>query len=53
MMFRDNNYNSIQIQAFLNPDENINLIKSALLSSLYKKIKLQKQKTKTKMKKQM
>lgn len=42
MMFRDNNYNSIQIQAFLNPDENINLIKSALLSSLYKKIKLQK-----------
>lgn len=42
MIFRDKNYNSAKIQAFLNPDENISLIKSFLLKNLHKKIILQK-----------
>lgn len=42
MMFRDNKYNSVQIQAFLYPDENISIIKNFLLKNLRAKITFQK-----------
>jgi len=41
MMFRDKKYTAIQIQAFLIPNENIDLIKTFLLKRLRTNIKLQ------------
>lgn len=42
MMFRDKNYTAVQIQAFLNPNENIQIVEEFLLKNLRTKMKLQK-----------